>query len=62
MGDDYYGYETVDRFVERGTAAEDDPRGALDQLQSERSVRQVEMEHEELPEKTRRRLKNLGYA
>jgi polyhydroxyalkanoate synthesis regulator phasin len=61
-GEDYYGHETVEGFVERGTATDDDPRALLDQLLSERSVREVELEQEELSEKTLRRLENLGYA
>lgn len=61
-GEDYYGHETVDGFVERGTATDDDLRALLDQLLSERSVREVELEQEELSEKTLRRLENLGYA
>lgn len=61
-GEDYYGHRTVEGFVERGTAIDDNPRALLNQLLSERSVREVEVEQEELSDKTLRRLKNLGYA
>lgn len=58
----YYGYETVDRFMEVGKSV-DDPQERLSEIIADLSVREVESENnEKLSQETLDQLEDLGYA
>jgi arylsulfatase A-like enzyme len=61
MPDDYYGHESVDGFVERGTP-NGDPRAAMTSLRESLDVRDVGSDNERtLSAATKDQLKRLGY-
>jgi arylsulfatase len=58
----YYGYETVDGFMEVGKSV-DDPQERLSEIIADLSVREVESEStEKLSQETLDQLEDLGYA
>lgn len=60
MQDGYYGHETPERFIERGTPVAD-PQEVLNDLLERLDARQTEAETVNVSEATRQRLLDLGY-
>lgn len=58
--DDYYGYETVNGFVETGDAAQVDPKKRMDEILNTLEIRDVSRETK-LPEGIEQHLEALGY-
>jgi len=58
---EYYGYETVDGFVETGDGEITGPRDRLRQLEESLDVREVRTENE-VPDEIKDQLEHLGYA
>jgi len=61
LSDDYYGYQTVDGFVDVGNCPIDDPQEKLDELVGELTRRTVNWEGQEVPESVETSLEDLGY-
>jgi arylsulfatase A-like enzyme len=59
---DYYGYETLDGFEERGGATVEDPQQRLSDLRDSLDIVEPSTDEKEVSETIQRRLKNLGYA
>lgn len=58
---DYYGYETVDEFVETGTADVDDPHGRMIELRKSLDDAEKGADDHKVSEKVQAKLADLGY-